>query len=233
MRLPIDTSRLQFLVVAGAEPLRVLRRGSRGRRGRRGRTRTGRSCGGAAPETTGNSCPHACAGSAARSPRPGSPTAAGDTRCGACPGPQARPRRAPRRPPPRSPPPSNAATRGSAISTSPATPGRQHDRLAHEILKPPIANLRDIGSRHPLTLDHRGVSFPSDFVVKPTSLSTTVVRTTTWGSLHHFYATTDAVPAMTRRRRIPTFAITPNQTATIAVSTAGAAAACRRGRSRC
>jgi hypothetical protein len=40
--------------------------------------------------------------------------------------------------------------------------GDQHDRFAHEILKPPIANLRDdISSRHPLTFGHRGVSFSS------------------------------------------------------------------------
>jgi hypothetical protein len=38
--------------------------------------------------------------------------------------------------------------------------GDQHDRLPDEILKAPTANLRDdIGSRHPLTLGHRGVSF--------------------------------------------------------------------------
>jgi hypothetical protein len=42
-------------------------------------------------------------------------------------------------------------------------PGDQHDRLAHEILKAAIANLRDdISSRHPLTFGHRGVSFSSD-----------------------------------------------------------------------
>jgi hypothetical protein len=39
-------------------------------------------------------------------------------------------------------------------------PRDQHDRVAHETLKPTIPNLRDdIGSRHPLTFDHRGVSF--------------------------------------------------------------------------
>jgi hypothetical protein len=58
-------------------------------------------------------------------------------------------------------------------------PGDQNDRLPHEILKPPITNLRDdIGSRHPLTLGHRGVSFSSDSVVEPTSISATVVGTT-------------------------------------------------------
>src|SRR5439155_26843796 len=37
--------------------------------------------------------------------------------------------------------------------------GDQRDRLAHEILKPTIAHLRDdIGNRHALTIGHRGVS---------------------------------------------------------------------------
>jgi hypothetical protein len=58
-------------------------------------------------------------------------------------------------------------------------PGDQLDRLPHEILKPAIANLRDdIGDRHALTFGHRGVSFSSDSVVEPTSMSATVVGTT-------------------------------------------------------
>jgi hypothetical protein len=36
----------------------------------------------------------------------------------------------------------------------------QRDRLAHGILKPTIPNLgNDIGNRHPLLFEHRGVSF--------------------------------------------------------------------------
>jgi hypothetical protein len=38
-------------------------------------------------------------------------------------------------------------------------PRHEDDRLAHDILKPPIPHLRnDIGNRHPLTFGHRGVS---------------------------------------------------------------------------
>ena len=44
MRLPIDTSRLQFLVVSEAEPLRKFEEGKPRDAGRRGSTRTARSC---------------------------------------------------------------------------------------------------------------------------------------------------------------------------------------------